>query len=65
MIGENIKRLLKKGWQGDIYGEGRENERGQIWMLWIVEKLKWRKMMKVIIWRLRKKGMKDGKGINI
>ncbi len=65
LIGEHIQRFLQPGWSGDLYGAGREHARGSIWLFWIVATLPWSPLLPVLIWRLRKNGMPDGKGLHL
>ncbi|SBW16430.1 dolichyl-phosphate-mannose-protein mannosyltransferase family protein [Brucella sp. 10RB9215] len=65
LIGEHIQRFLQPGWSGDLYGAGREHARGSIWLFWIVATLPWSPLLPVLIWRLRKNGLPDGKGLHL
>lgn len=65
LIGEHIQRFLQPGWRGDLYGAGREHARGSIWLFWIVATLPWSPLLPILIWRLRKNGLPNDRGLQL
>ncbi|MBO6918196.1 MAG: glycosyltransferase family 39 protein [Rhizobiaceae bacterium] len=62
IIGEHIQRFLQPGWSGDLYGAGREQPKGFIWLFWIIATLPWSPLLPFLIYKLRKNrvSIKDG-----
>lgn len=65
LIGEHIQRFLQPGWKGDLYGAGREQPRGTIWLFWIAATLPWSPLIPLLIWRQRKGSMRDKDGLRL
>ncbi|MDR0251847.1 MAG: glycosyltransferase family 39 protein [Brucellaceae bacterium] len=63
LIGEHIQRFLQPGWSGDLYGAGREQAKGTIWLFWIVATLPWCPLLPALIWRLKKNGIPEDKSL--
>lgn len=40
-VGEHWKRFTESGWKGDLYGVGRAQERGMIWVYWLAGGFPW------------------------
>ena len=40
-IGEHWKRFTESGWKGDLYGVGRAQPRGMIWVYWLLAGFPW------------------------
>jgi len=40
-IGEHWKRFTESGWKGDLYGVGRAQPRGMIWVYWLAAGFPW------------------------
>lgn len=65
LIGEHIQRFLQPGWTGDLYGAGREQPRGTIWLFWIAATLPWSPLIPLLIWRQKKGCMTDKDGLRL
>jgi len=65
LIGEHIQRFLQPGWTGDLYGSGREQPRGTIWLFWMAAMLPWTPLLPILLWRLRKAGMPADRGLHL
>jgi 4-amino-4-deoxy-L-arabinose transferase-like glycosyltransferase len=65
LIGEHIQRFLQPGWTGDLYGAGREQPKGMIWLFWIAATLPWSPLLPLLLWRLRKGCMSDRDGLHL
>jgi 4-amino-4-deoxy-L-arabinose transferase-like glycosyltransferase len=63
LIGEHIQRFLQPGWTGDLYGAGREEPKGMIWLFWIAATLPWSPLLPVLLWRQRRGSLSDGDGL--
>lgn len=54
LIGEHIERFLVPGWQGDLYGAGREHARGMVWLYFLLCALPWSLFIPELLFRLRR-----------
>lgn len=52
-IGEHIERFLISGWDGDLYGGGRSEPRGTIWLFAALMFLPWTLALAFLLFRLR------------
>ena len=53
LVGEHLERYLTKGWSGDLYGAGRAQPRGMIWLFLLAALVPWTFMLPAWISRAR------------
>lgn len=53
IVGENFKRFVVSGWEGDLYGSAHDQPRGMIWLFWLQSALPWSIVLPVLVWRRR------------
>lgn len=63
LIGEHIQRFLHPGWTGDLYGAGRREPRGTIWLFWAAATLPWSPLLPALFWHLRKGSLPNRDGV--
>lgn len=51
IIGEHFERFLVSGWKGDLYGEGRAQAIGSIWLFGFVAMLPWSAIVAGLLFR--------------
>ena len=52
-VGEHFYRFIESGWDGDLYGVGRETLRGTIWLFWILGTAPWSIFLIFLTWKQR------------
>ncbi len=49
IVGEHYKRFVEPGWEGDLYGSGHHQPKGQIWFFWLLAVLPWSIVLPLVL----------------